>query len=266
MDAKVWVIGGLTASGASTKVDAYDPATDRWSAGPDLPVGLHHSAAAVYRGEIVIAGGFEDASSLYSKPTDRVLALRGGRWVDLPPLGRPRGAAAAAVVGDSLVVVGGRDASLLIAPTEVFDGTAWHDRAAIPTLRDHLAAVSDARYVYAVGGRYLDPSRTSDVFERYDAAQNRWDTMPPLPTARGGLGLTTLGTRLVAAGGEDASRVFPQVEAFDIAAGAWSSLANLPTPRHGLALGAVGDRVAALVGGTAAGVAPSSVAEVLGPG
>jgi non-specific serine/threonine protein kinase len=148
----------------------------------------------------------------------------------------------------------------------VFDGTAWHDRAAIPTLRDHLAAVADSRFVYTVGGRYLDPSRTSDAFERYDPAQNRWDTLATLPTARGGLGAAMLGARLIAAGGEDASRVYPQVEAFDVAGAAWSSLPNLPAPRHGLALGAVGNSVAALVGGTAAGVAPSTVAEVLAPG
>ena len=264
LDGKVWVIGGLTASGASSKVQLYDPAADKWSAGPDLPIAVHHHAVAVYRNEIVVAGGFlGGGSDLYSRPSDRVLALRGGAWVDLPKLRRPRGAAAAAAVGDTLVVAGGRDGSSLIGTTEVFDGTAWSDRAAIPTLRDHLAAASDGRFVYAAGGRYLSPSQRSEAVDRYDPARDAWEKLAPMPTARGGLGLAPLGGRLIAAGGEDAVDVYPQVEAYDPAANTWSVLAKLPTPRHGLALATVGSAVYALGGGSEAGVAPSTTNEVL---
>ena len=264
---RIWVIGGLNAAGAATtRVESYDPATDRWAAGPDLPLALHHLAAATYKGEVVVAGGFQAASDLYSRPSDRVLALRGGSWVDLPRLRRPRGAAAAEVVGDTLYVVGGRDSGLLVEPTEAFDGTAWQDRAPIPTPRDHLAAVSDGKALYAVGGRFLSPAATADAFERYDPARDSWTALPPLPTARGGMGAALANGRVIVAGGEDASHTYPQVEAFDVRAGTWSALANQPTPRHGLAVAAVGNAVYALVGGTEAGVAPSAVAEALVPG
>lgn len=266
LNGRIWVIGGLTAAGATTRVDTYDPATDRWSPGPDLPVALHHSAAAVYRGEVVVAGGFQAASDLYSRPTDRVLALRNGAWVDLPRLRRPRGAAAADVVGDTLYVVGGRDSTVLIGATEAFDGTSWQERASIPTPRDHLGAVSDGRALYAVGGRFLSPAATADSFERYDPAHDSWTTLAALPTARGGVGVALSGNRVIVAGGEDASSVYPQVEAFDVAGGRWSSLPNDPMPRHGLALAAVGNAVYALVGGVEAGVAPSAVADALVPG
>jgi serine/threonine-protein kinase PknK len=119
LDGRIWIVGGLTAGGATTRVESYDPAADRWSAGPDLPVALHHLAVATFRGEVVVVGGFEGGADLYGRPSDRVLALRGGAWVDLPRLRRPRGAAAAEVVGDTLVVVGGRDRSVLIEPTEI---------------------------------------------------------------------------------------------------------------------------------------------------
>lgn len=261
---RIWVVGGLTAADATTKVEVYNPAADRWSAGPDLPIAVHHHAVAVFRGELVVIGGFlGGGSSLYSRPSDRVLALRDDAWVDLPRLQRPRGAAAAAVVGDTLYVIGGRDAGLLIGPTEAFDGASWHDRAPIPAPRDHLAAASDGRALYTAGGRFLDPGRTSDAFERYDPAADAWVELPVLPTARGGLGLAWEGNRLVAAGGEDASRVFPQVELFDIASGRWVPAQTMRTPRHGLGLNAVGDVVYALVGGTAVGVAPSTVVEAL---
>jgi non-specific serine/threonine protein kinase len=164
-----------------------------------------------------------------------------------------------------LLVVGGRDSGLLIGPTEAFDGSSWQDRAPVPTLRDHLAAAADGRALYAVGGRFLSPSLTSDALERYDPVRDAWERLAALPTARGGLGLTAAGGRLVAAGGEDASDTYPQVEAFDVAAGTWSTLPAMPTPRHGLGLAAVGGSVFALVGGRQAGVAPSTVAEALSP-
>ena len=81
--------------------------------------------------------------------------MRDGGWEKLPPLNHARAAAAAAVVGDKIVVVGGQADNKLVPQTEVFDGKAWTDVAAIPTPREHLGAASDGRYVYAVGGREL---------------------------------------------------------------------------------------------------------------
>ena len=264
-DGRVWVIGGLTAAGATDVVEAYDPATDRWTPGPALPIALHHASATTYRGEIVVLGGFLAAGSLYARPSDRVLALRDGGWVDLPRLRRPRGAAAAAVVGDALVVAGGRDVSALVGPTEVFDGSGWRDAEPIPTRRDHLSAVSDGRSVFTVGGRFLQPGALSAALERFDPVAGTWERLPAVPTPRGGQGAAFAGRRLVVAGGEDPSGVYSEVEAYDVATEQWSALPAMPTPRHGLAVERVGDRVLALVGGTAFGVAPSAVAESLSP-
>ena len=265
VDGRIWVIGGLTAAGASAVVEAYDPVADRWTPGPDLPVALHHPAAAAYRGEVVVLGGFVAAGSLYSRASTRVLALRGGAWVDLPPLRRPRGAASAAAAGDALVLAGGRDTSALIGPTEVFDGSAWRDAEPIPTRRDHLSAVSDGRSVFTVGGRFLAPGAISAALERFDPATGAWERLPAMPTARGGQGAALVGNRIVVAGGEDPTGVYAEVEAYDLGTQQWSALPALPTPRHGLSVERVGDRVLALVGGTAFSVAPSAVAEALSP-
>jgi non-specific serine/threonine protein kinase len=264
-DGRVWVLGGLTAAGATDVVESYDPATDRWAPGPALPVALHHASAATYRGEIVVLGGFVAAGTLYARPSDRVLALRDGGWVDLPRLRRPRGAGAAAVVGEALVVAGGRDVAALVGPTEVFDGSGWRDAEPIPTRRDHLSAASDGRSMFTVGGRFLQPGAVSAALERFDPVTGTWERLPAVPTARGGQGAALAGGRLVVAGGADPSGVYSEVEAYDVAAQQWSDLPPMPTPRHGLAVERVGDQMLALVGGTAFGVAPSAVAESLSP-
>ena len=97
-----------------------------WKAGPDLPVALHHEMAVTYKDELVVIGGWvpkgDDPSGEVS---DRVFALRGGSWVELPSLNRPRAAGAAAVVGDRIVVVGGQADDRLVPTTEVFDGKRW---------------------------------------------------------------------------------------------------------------------------------------------
>ncbi|MEA2717233.1 MAG: hypothetical protein QOI99_1550, partial [Actinomycetota bacterium] len=102
-----------------------------------------------------------------------------------------------------------------------------------------------------------------DTAERYDPVADGWQTLAPLPTARGGSGVALSSGQVVVAGGEDAARVYPQVEALDLATGRWSSLPPMPTPRHGLALVTVAGTVYALVGGTSAGVSPSAVTESL---
>ena len=156
----IWIFGGLVGGDATTSVEGYDPAIDTWKAGPDLPIVLHHEMAVAYNGELVVMGGWiPRGPALTAVTSDRVFALRQGRWVELPQLAHARAAAAAAVVGNRIVVVGGQANGSLVGATEVFDGTAWHDAAPIPTPRDHLAAVSEGRYLYAVGGRALSADK-----------------------------------------------------------------------------------------------------------
>ena len=139
----------------------------------DVGVGPEPSFAAASRdGGRVSRGDGRDGrlgaggSTLDALVSNRVFVLRNGAWVELPPMLHARAAGAAAVVGDKIVVAGGQANHQLVAPTEVFDGTKWTDVAAIPTPRDHLAAVADGRYFYAVGGRALSADKNLGAVER----------------------------------------------------------------------------------------------------
>jgi non-specific serine/threonine protein kinase len=260
LDGTIWVAGGLApGSKGSRKVEGYDPVINEWKAAPDLPAPLHHEMVVTYKGELVVMGGWipkgSDPSAIESA---RVYALRDGSWRQLASLNRPRVAGAAAVVGDRIVVVGGQSKKKLVDTTEVFDGKRWSVVANIPTPREHLAAVSDGRYVYAVGGRALSPDKNTAALERYDPAANSWQRLPSMPTARGGLGAALAGGRIFAIGGESSTGVFDQVEAYDIARRKWSRETSLRTPRHGIAAGAIGLSVYALGGGTRPGHASAT--------
>lgn len=237
---KVWIMGGLRDGVALQTVESYDPRTGAWQSQPPLPVPLHHAAAAAYRGEVVVLGG---ASSDITQASTKVFALRGGNWVELASLTHARAAPGAAVVGDKLVVAGGQNAKQLVPQTEVFDGSSWHDADNMPTPREHLAAVSDGTYIYAVGGRFLSSDKNSAAFERFDPQAGTWTKLVDMPIPRGSFGATFIDGRIVAVGGEEPTRVLGVAEMYDIADGKWSTLPAMPTPRHAEAVATVGNTV-----------------------
>jgi non-specific serine/threonine protein kinase len=162
------------------------------------------------------------------------------------------------------VVVGGQAHKRLVDTTEVFDGKRWSSGAKIPTAREHLAAVSDGRYLYAVGGRALSPDKNSPALERYDPAGDRWQRLPDMPSARGGLGAAVVDGHLFALGGESPTGVLGEVESYDLARKAWSSAPSMRTPRHGIAVAAIGRSLYSLGGAPRPGHASATAtAEVL---
>jgi non-specific serine/threonine protein kinase len=264
VDGKLMVIGGIGVKQSSTTTKIYDPETDRWTTGPGLPLPLHHFSAVNYDGNAVVIGGFIPGEELTSDQSDRVYALREGSWDELPSLNHPRAAAAAAVVGDKIVVVGGQADGKLVPQTEVFDGERWTDVSEIPTPREHLAAASDGRYLYAVGGRALSAGENSRALERYDPAEDSWTELEQMPQATGSAGAAYAGGRLVAIGGEGTTTVSDAVQAYDIQNEKWSRLPDLPSARHGVAVAALGDSVYAIGGATSAGhLGSTRAAEVL---
>ena len=175
--------------------------------------------------------------------SNKVFALRGGNWVELPSLKHARAAPAAAVVGDKIVAVGGQSAKQLVPQTEVFDGSSWKDAADMPTPREHLAAVSDGTYLYAVGGRFLSSSKNTAALEQFDPASGKWTKLVGMPTPRGSYGATYIDGRIVAVGGEEPTQVVDVVEMYDIADGKWSTLTPMPTSRHAEVVATVGNTV-----------------------
>jgi non-specific serine/threonine protein kinase len=170
-----------------------------------------------------------------------------------------------AVVADGkIVVTGGQADSKLLPQTEVFDGSKWSAAADIPTPREHLAAASDGKYAYVVGGRNLSPDKNSAALERFDPATNTWQKLPNMPTPRGGLGAAIAGGHLLAVGGESATSAIGAVESYSIKAQRWTKAPSMRTPRHGIAVAAIERSLYALGGAPRPGHASAtSTAEAL---
>ena len=252
---RIWVAGGLTdPQHATAKTEFYDPTVNTWSAGPALPVPLHHAMMVSYQNTVWVIGGFQPrGSEIIGVASARVLHLNQSQtaWVEGPALHHARGAAAAAVAGNKIVVAGGRTAGTSpaeVIPTEVFDGTSWHDAAGIPVPGDHLAAASDGTYLYAVGGRRLEVTSNTAAVQRFDPNADRWTQLPAAPGKVSDAGAAIVGGRLIVAGGESIGTVFNTVWAYDLASSTWTSLPKLAAPRHGLAVAGIGNTVYAIDG------------------
>jgi N-acetylneuraminic acid mutarotase len=261
LNGRIWVAGGLTSSiepTASTQV--YDPVINSWEQGPPLPEPMHHAMLVTYHDQLAVIGGFRSRGSdmlAVTSPRMFLLDNKTDKWVDGPPLHHPRAAAGAAVVGNEIVVVGGRTGNpqQLVTQTEIYDGTGWHDATDIPMPGDHLAVTADSNYLYAVGGRKFSAGSNTDVVQRYDPKADRWTILRPTPQPVSDAGAAIVDGQLLVAGGEGVTNAFTTVQAYDLTASnaTWTTLAALTPGRHGLGVTAIGKTLYAIGGATKAG-------------
>ena len=112
---KLYVIGGRVASafisGTSNNVDlveAYDPATNLWSARARMPTARSAIAAGVYNGHIIVPGGeVQDSRFLGAFKAVESYDPATNTWQILPPMPHQRHGLAVGVVGNRLYTVSG---------------------------------------------------------------------------------------------------------------------------------------------------------------
>jgi N-acetylneuraminic acid mutarotase len=175
-----------------------------------------------------------------------------------------RAAAATAIVGGRLYVVGGVTPRGLAEEMLVLDlATGRWSTAPGPSPREHLAAAVSGGKLFVLGGRIGGADANISTFESYDPATSTWQELTPVPEPRSGAGLASSGGLLVSAGGEETERTLRSVYAYDTKNGSWNRLSNLPTARHGLALVAIQRRVYAVGGSPIPDCGFSAANEVL---
>ena len=278
LDGLIYVIGGFERpsswmfrrSSVSTKVEAYDPVTNRWSSKPALPVGLHHAGAAVLDGALYVVGGFTESGDTIWSPSDRVFRFdpAGDAWTERAPLPTARGGLAVTTLQGKLFAVSGYDGRENPAAVEVYDPAIdqWSAVAPLPTPRDHLAAVTMGETVYAIGGRVrLSYRENLSTVEAYDAESNRWVPKAGMPTPRSGIAAGVVNGWLYVFGGESGAGTFRQNERYSAEFNRWQTMAPMPTARHGLGAAAVEGYIYVLSGGPRPGGSYSRLNEVFIP-
>jgi len=251
------------------KFTRFDPRTGEYDELEELPEPLNHIGMVAYDGDIYIVGGHGNLLNGVAPKRDFYrYSPDSRRWSRLPPMPTARGAVAAAVIGDRLYVVGGmvRGHAVTVAQAYDFGEGTWEDIAPLPEPREHIAGVALDGRLYVIGGRNDDTDSLGTV-ERYDPDRNRWEKLPDLPIASGGLEAVAFGEAILAMGGGDDRRrlVTGAVQRFDPAAGSWSQLPRMRSPRHGFAAAHVGDAVYTFGGSRCAYFNPVKTVDVFHP-
>jgi N-acetylneuraminic acid mutarotase len=220
---KLYIIGGFREHTFSPTgaVRIYDPATRIWRDGAPMLTPRGALAVAVAGGRIhAIGGNAAEGAGLAphdhgaprednSVATHEVYDPATDTWTRLAPMPTPRNHLGAATVGGKIQAVGGRvGGDMELTTHEIFDPAtgSWTEGPPLPTGRSGIAVVAHRGMVYVFGGETvrLIGSRTFDAAERYDPAAGRWERLPPMPTARHGLGAASLGGAIhVLSGGPD---------------------------------------------------------------
>lgn len=266
----IYTFGG-SAPGNLHRVLAYDTRSGRWSEPTALPTGLNHSQVVAYRGDAYLAGGYLDGQ----EPTSNFWRYdpEANRWTELPPMGRARGAAAAAVVGHKLYEADGAPQTYGVSDPggpydslEIFDFEtgSWSDGPDAPVAVHHVSAAGLDGDFYMAGGR-TDPEESSDEFLRYDPRAERWERLPPLPYGKySSVGLVAAGGRVVAIGGDDeldwedgGGTVAASAWDFDPRSGRWQRLPDLHVERHAFGAAEAGGRIYAIGGSYCPGIKPN---------
>ena len=142
-----------------------------WRRIPDIPTGRSEVAAAVFRDEVYVIGGFGGP---------RVVEIFDGqRWrrgPDLPHgVDHPMAAAVdeASGAGAGVYVLGGNAGAPTARSFRLAPGaTAWSEIAAMPGPRSQAAAVAQGRFIYVVGG--YDGQRLVGPTYAYESNADRW--------------------------------------------------------------------------------------------
>lgn len=275
-DGRIAVAGGLVGRTDAPlhiedRLALYDPAGDRWSEGPSLPVARHHPMMVAAGGVLFAIGGYGRGAGDWTNATEVWrLAPEATAWTAGPALPTPQAETVGLSHEGRIHLITGRsprgsanaqwnDQGDVDTHRVLSDGR-WETARPCPMARNSAAGAVMGGALWIAGGRTVGGGGVGRL-DRYDPAADRWDTLAPIPPSPatgqqvgGGLALAAAGGRLVAFGGEwfasgGGGGVFAETWIYDPREDRWRAGPDMPHPRHGLAAVAIGETVYALAGG-----------------
>jgi N-acetylneuraminic acid mutarotase len=220
----LYAVGGGTLDGPNpgflSTVEAYDPATDTWTAKAPMPTRRESFGLAAANGKLYAIGGVTlGRSGIEAAAAVEEYDPAADRWTAKAPLPTPRtGLAVVAGPNGKLYAVGGYRSGPL-ATVEEYDPAAdtWAAKASLLKARSSLGLAVLNGKLYAIGG--LTPDLKPTV-EEYDPARDRWTYKGPMPANdRRSMGVASVNGKVYAVGGcINGACPSATVDAFDPAA------------------------------------------------
>lgn len=268
---KFYVVAGKIDTGHVSSLFIYDPQTNTWTTGPDLPgTAVENPAVVSYDNKLYVFGGSSEPFSGAINSAN-VFDPATNLWTSLTPMNTARGGATAQAIGSLIFMAGGMDTNgASLASVESYDPATntWETTADMTTRRDNPGSFTTNGSLYIFGGRTRNADGTTEngtlnTVEMFDPTTNTWSAKAPMPTGRRTFVVGTLNGRAQVMGGEITASggAFAQNEEYNPITDSWRTLAPMNTPRHGGAFATIGNVLYTAGGGITGGTSFSDIVE-----
>lgn len=190
----------------------------------------------------------EDASATTTPIGERGA---GTHWETARPMPDARAAFGAAVLGNTIYVVGGIDGyfrTLSSALAYDIGADAWREIPRLPQAVHHPAVATDGERLFVIGGLTGLASRPLDDVYAYDPEKDAWEEVGRLNDFRGAAAAAELSGTLYVMGGLTTAGPGAELEYFDPTRAGWNGLKPIPTPRAYLASASAAGKLFAIGG------------------
>jgi len=266
----IYAAGGWDASHLCSYVnlmEAYDTATNSWSARAPMPTARNAARAGVWNGKVYVVGGSTGCGPLTG--ANEVYDPSTNAWTTRAPMPTPRQGLGLGIIDGVIYAVGGNAGTRL----EAYDiaSNAWSVKAPMLVSRFGPAvAVANGRlYVFGGADYALNGGASTASVESYDPTTNTWTLRAPMPVARVDGAAVGSNGLIYVMGGSTTNAALASVVAYDPVANTWSTVTPMQTARISLGAAAVNNTVYAIGGYNGDAYTPSShftSVEALTPG
>ena len=215
---KIYIIGAMTGRYPGEvplkNIMIYNPSTDTWSEGDEIPEHRRRGGAGVvvYNNKIYLVGGITDGHRTGTVSWFDEYDPKTGQWRVLKDMPNGRDHFQAAVVDNKLYAAGGRTTSqvtkqvfdLVVDELDIYDFNthAWStSRSPLPTPRAGNITTAIADQIWVIGGESMAHKLAHHETEIFDIKTQQWITGPSLNLGCHGTGVAIIDDHLWIASG-----------------------------------------------------------------
>ncbi len=245
-DSKIYVFGGNEKSREVSTTYIYDPTTNKWSAGANMPTGRYLCTAVEVGGKIYVMGGRQLVASTNPVNVNECYDPATNTWQTKAPMPQAIRGHGATAINNKIYVLGG-NTGIYTDAVYIYDTNTnnWSNGPTMPVKAGYGGAVysSLTNSIYWVGGvKSSTSSSTNYIGKVYklDISSNLWDSgvLMPYKTAYFGCAIDSSGQSIYVCSGNYwepyyGELSFPAIQVFDTVTGRFNStFIYMPSPQN----------------------------------